>query len=353
MSDRPVHAPAGLGLAQPPGVYDRHSMTMPMPLGSVRRGFVRGWRRTCIGTWTSLAIALVASSAWTAPSSPADQSSSPFFRYGICRSMLTEVQENDARAAMKVWAATATGARSIETDPDPILFNGPADLAVAFSQSRIDGATLTTPEYAALDPSQKADPVILGIVNGRAATEYVLLSHRDVGIKAIQDLAGRDLTCFVNPTMSVARPWLDLLLLEQGLPPAERFFGKLSQDTKLTKTVLPVFFGKSAACLVTRRGFDMMTELNPQVGRQLAILAVSPPVIPSVGVFRPTYPASQRARIESVLVRLEELPAGRQLLNLFQIDGMILASQDQLSETLELLTRLRQLRPPTELGQNP
>ena len=78
-----------------------------------------------------------------------------------------------------------------------------------------------------------------------------------------------------NSRMSLALAWLDIALFNDGCRPVAEFC-RVEQNKKLTKVVLPVFFRQNDACVVTRRGFKTMSELNPQVGQQLRVLASSP-----------------------------------------------------------------------------
>ena len=43
------------------------------------------------------------------------------------------------------------------------------------------------------------------------------------------------------------------------------------------------------ACVVARTGFETMCEINPQIGKQLKVIASSPEVVPAVFCFRADY----------------------------------------------------------------
>ena len=130
------------------------------------------------------------------------------------------------------------------------------------------------------------------VINGRSTEEYVLLVHRDGPIKEIGDLQGRSLVWIDNPRACLAPIWLDTLLAQQGLGPADQFFGKMTPTKKTSQAVLPVFFRQADVCLTMRSGFQTAAELNPQVGRQLRVLATSPELVNQIFCYRPDYPAS-------------------------------------------------------------
>ncbi len=83
--------------------------------------------------------------------------------------------------------------------------------------------------------------------------------------------------------------WLDVELARAGLPAAEYFFDPMAHVGKVSEVLLPVFFGKEDACLVTQKVFDIMAELNPQISRQLKIVAASKGYIPGFLAFRKNY----------------------------------------------------------------
>jgi phosphonate transport system substrate-binding protein len=107
--------------------------------------------------------------------------------------------------------------------------------------------------------------------------------------------------------------------------------------------VLPVFFRQTDACLVDRQGFDTMCELNPQLGKQLRTLASSPRLITMVFCFRSAYSPPVKNEIVRAMEELYTTPAGQQILTVFQIDKMQIASDSDLDSARELLDAYEQL----------
>jgi phosphonate transport system substrate-binding protein len=122
--------------------------------------------------------------------------------------------------------------------------------------------------------------------------------------------------------MCLARPWLDTVLLEHKLGRAQDFFASISEEPKINKTVLPVFFRKADACMVTRKAFQTMCELNPQLGRQLQVLLASPGLVTGGFFFREGYPAHEQDLFVAELAGVRKTPAGNQVLTVFQTDDM-------------------------------
>ncbi|MFH0725135.1 MAG: PhnD/SsuA/transferrin family substrate-binding protein [Pseudomonadota bacterium] len=260
------------------------------------------------------------------------------FRFVISRNMLSEVKVEDTRAAMKVWIQTVAATRQIPIDPEPGVYDNLEEMIRALRDNAVDGFNVTTEECWRLSKAIKPGRVVVGVNNDQIMEEYVILVRRDKGFKSIDDLRSRSLRMLDNPRMSLAVIWLDSLLLGKGLNPATTFCGPVTSAGKLSQTVLPVFFGQSDACLVTRRGFHTMSELNPQVGNQLDVLAASPGVVPTVFAFRADSISPFRDLIIAEMERLPETPAGQQILTLIMADRIEERPMACLDSAFDLLT---------------
>jgi len=91
------------------------------------------------------------------------------------------------------------------------------------------------------------------------------------------------------------------------------------------------------ACMVTRRGFETMAELNPQVGRQLKIVATSPELVPAVFGLRADYNPSYKPQLLAALSELQKSPAGQQVLTIFHCDRIEESPVSCLESALELV----------------
>lgn len=265
------------------------------------------------------------------------------FRFVLSSRMFSEVRIEDAKAAMKVWILTVAGVRHIPIDPEPGIFDSLEEMIRASRDNPVDGYNVTTEECWRLSREIKLDRLAVAVHNGQVTEAYVLLARRDRQIKSIDDLYGRSLRVLENPRMSLAMIWLDSLLLRKGSKSSALFCGNVISSCKLTQVVLPVFFGQSDACLVTRRGFQTMSELNPQVEKQLQVIAASPEMVPNVFAFRSDYISPFREQILSEMTRLSETPAGQQILTLIQADRVEERPMTCLASAYELLSTYNSL----------
>jgi phosphonate transport system substrate-binding protein len=177
------------------------------------------------------------------------------------------------------------------------------------------------------------------IAEGGAAglEQYVLLAKRTGGIQHLGDLRGRRVCMLKGPKMCVASAWLSTILDEAHLGSSEQFLGVVTTDTKASRVVLPVFFGQADACLTTKRSFDTMGELNPQVAKDLTVIASSPALVVTFYIFRKNYRGLSQESFAKVYSDLPATAAGRQIATLFQFESLVVKDIGCLAPALAVL----------------
>ncbi len=266
-------------------------------------------------------------------------------RFAFSARMFTDVNENDAKASVKAWALALARERKVRMSTEPIILSNAAQLKQALQAVSIDGAAVTTEEFLSLDADMQGTNLFLSFIGGEYTEEYLLLVRSDTGPTDLRGLRGRKLTVFDNSRASLATLWLDLSVSELGLGTAAEHFGQVLKAQKLVKVVGPVFFRQMDACLVTRRGFETMSEMNPQIRAQLRVLAASPKLVPTLGFIRRGYDSPLRDSLLSALRGLEQSAAGVQVLTLFQSDQLHEAPVALLSTARDLVAAHRRLKP--------
>lgn len=265
-------------------------------------------------------------------------------RIAFSSGMFTDVNENDARAAVKLWGQTVAKERGIETDPEARIFKDMTEMARALRTDSVDAVAMMIHEYDALSGETRLASIFLTYNSGRMFEEYILLAHRDSEIETLGDLQGRSLAFHDNPRACLAPVWLDTILVRKGFKPAAEHLGRLSQARKLPKVLLPVFFRQNDACVVNRSGFETMVELNPQLGKQLKVIAASPPLVPAVFCLRADYAPPFKSQLLAGLRDLHTTPAGQQVLTIFHSEKMEERPASDLQSALDLLAEHRKLR---------
>ncbi len=264
-------------------------------------------------------------------------------RLAISESLVSDVNINDARAAMVIWLNKMMEDTHISIEMNPRVFDPPEEILRRARANQFDTVALNVVEYRQI--AEFLDPSQIVAENGSAGPEqYLLLAKRGSGIQRLADLHGRRLCVLKATKMCLASAWLSSILDEARLAQSEQFFGSTVTDTKASRVVLPVFFGQADACLTSKQSFDTMCELNPQVGKDLAVIASSQPLYVTFYTFHKNYHGVSREKLERVYSDLPSTPAGRQLATLFQFDSLVVRDIGCLSPSLAVLDKADRIR---------
>ncbi len=268
---------------------------------------------------------------------------SEVYRIGFSSAMFTDVNDNDAKAAIRIWGEQITREKNVPADLVPFIIKDLGALRESLKEKKVDAVGITTIEYDQLRSDVVFSTLFVTSISGSIYERYVLLANRESPVKTLGDLGGRSFAVHSNPRACLAPMWLDTLLVHQGHPPISGFAGRIIREDKLAKVVLPVFFGRVAACVVSRSGFETMVELNPQLARQLVVLAESPAVVPAIFAFRADYEPEYKDKLVKGLQELQTSPAGQQVLTIFQSDNIEIQPLSSLDTALELIATHKQL----------
>ena len=264
-------------------------------------------------------------------------------RLAISESMVSDVNINDARAAMLIWLKRMEADLNISVEVNPRVFDSPEEIVRRARANQFDTVALNVVEYRqiadVLDPSQIVAESGVG-----GPEQYILLAKRTGGIQRLADLRGRRLCEWKSVKMCLGPMWLSSVLDEGHFGLAEQFFGSTTAETKASRVVLPVFFGQVDACLTTKRSFDTMSELNPQVARDLAVIAISPSLVVTFYIFHKNYRGMSREKFAKVYADLPATAAGRQLATLFQFEKLVPQDIGCLAPALAILEKSERAR---------
>lgn len=253
---------------------------------------------------------------------------------------------SDARAAYRVWLQEVTrenGSRTAETVPDIFI---PSDEIIRdIRQNVIDGYGVTALEFAKVAELTDPDSLVLQdyLADG---LEYVLIVHEESRIRSVADLHGASLVSHLHRDMVLEQPWLATMLAENNLPAPMTFLSSRKVSTSLTQVVLPIFFRRADVACLDRRHWETALELNPQLGRDLRVLAISPRVIPiAFGFHRGIKDRLRWALIDSIQ-HITGVAAGQQIVALYQSTRFVVRPISVMKGTLEMLRKYERISVP-------
>lgn len=301
----------------------KRNRTLSTPPGSVNRA--KG--TACLAVW----LAVLCLPAYLAAQDTASrQDAAATIRVALSSDSIIGVNHNDALAAIKSWAKAILKNRGIDIEVDTRIIYRPEELAEALRDGQADAASMSTKEF--LELKTKPEFIYLSTRKNSFTERYVLLVHRNRDVADVGDLRGRKLLLHNSMRMSLASTWVAAPL---GL--SEREAADITRIDNASRTVLPVFFRQADACVVTSSVFEIASELNPQLQKELRVLATSPEVVPALFFFRPGLTSHAKDELENAMLSLHESPAGQQVLILFQGDAIVKQPISCLESTRQLL----------------
>ncbi len=264
-------------------------------------------------------------------------------RVAISTDTLAGANVNDARAAYKVWVNEITRLQPNSiAQMVPEIFLPSDDMTRAIRQGTIECFGVTALEFVKVADLVDPDYLLLQdyLVDGM---EYVLLVHQKSSFKTVADLRGAQLLTHYHRDMVLAPVWLSTLLASNNLPQPEHFFGSQKQTDNLNQVVLPVFFRRADTACLARRNWETAVELNPQLGRDLRALAVSPRIVPIAIAFRRGCSAEGRKALIDSILKVSSITAGQQIVALYQSHGFIVRPTSVMNNTVEMIRHYERL----------
>lgn len=258
---------------------------------------------------------------------------------GLTRSAMINVNRNDMEAALKVLAQMIARKQNYQVDFQIQYFEDATGFAAAIRNGTVRIVITDSWTYLRMNLAADGIPCFVSLTQGETGKSYLLLTRTNSGLDKLEDLRGKNLSVYETVNTSLGRPWLETLVLQRQATSIESYFSHITSTSKPTTALLPVFFGKSDACLIDAASLAVMTELNPQVGKQLRVIASSLPLLDGMQVLsRNGWAGSEQLRTD-LLRTISELhtePSGQQLLTMFKTDRMAPFAETHLENVLSL-----------------
>jgi phosphonate transport system substrate-binding protein len=269
---------------------------------------------------------------------PSPKSEPMAFRIGMSSACFRNVNHNDALAAFRLFVEAVARQNNYVYKAETEIFDDASSFESALRRQPKNLVVIEAWQYLMMDLGPQFKPVFIVTERGAVGRQYLVLSRRDGHFRTLADLRQQRIVELRHSATGVGKAWLDNLLRGNGLGSQETLFAEVEMVEKPSAAVLPVFFGQRAACLVDKFCFEVMTELNPQVGQQLAALATSEAFADVVICLNENGWRSAREKADTIqsLSELHLHPSGRQILTLFKIEKMVPFAEEQLATCRKL-----------------
>ncbi len=258
---------------------------------------------------------------------------------GYTGSVYQDVVSTDIRAAVSVliqkvvWRHFVKGeTRYYETLPE---------MAADLRNRKIQVLATPAEEFMELRKRVPIDPILVAAASTGPETQLLLMVRKDSGIHSVRELRNRTI---VIPQRSprcstLYQIGLENLLMGEGGGTIDDFFSSVREVRTAAKVVMPVFFRQADACVVSRQVLELMTELNPQIGRELMAIARVDGLSQGIIAVDRRLPEATREKIRQAFLTLHQTPEGEQLLMLFKVRKLVPFPDGYLKATESLYAR--------------
>lgn len=286
----------------------------------------------------TLAVCLAAASTVMADSDPFH------LRIGFSSGAFVSVPREDIRIAVQVLSQKL--ARKTVGSAESRIYDASIEVENDLKAGRLDVVALTPEEFIHLRTHTALEPAMTTVSGKNHQVELLLLARRDSGLNGIADLKRRTIALPSRASQfgSTYHIWLETLVMKRGESSPERFFSSLRETRNASQAIMPVFFHKIDACVVSGQAFQVTSELNPQIARELKVIARINHLTGGIIALRQDLPEERKQRIRQALMTLHEDQEGRQMFVLFQLDRLTPYHPDHLKGLEALHGEHRSLR---------
>jgi len=264
-------------------------------------------------------------------------------RMALSMDLLAGANANDSRAAYKVWAEqviTKFGLKNFEMLPEVVYPS--ARMLQMVRSHQVECAGLSAQEIYKVQNEIDLETVLLEDYSAQGM-EYVVLVQAKSPIQRLEDLKKHRMLIHRHRDTVLLTMWLELQMNASRQGASEEYFDTLLYRDKVNETILPLFFGKTDAIGITRRAFQTAVELNPQLGRQLRVLCNSPKLVIDSLVVRKGCDPGQKQQLIHAITGLSSVPAGKQLLTLYESQGFVARPGSIFAGTFDMIRRYEKL----------
>lgn len=245
------------------------------------------------------------------------------YRFVYSTNLFHNTNTEDAIALTKIFSDKIKKSRRIKEDIEIVLCENEKELLDAL-KIPFDLLLMTATEHINISKIRKIKPVLINETQGSFGYVYYLITNKDKGIKNIKELRNGTIKILGRNQGQTPSIWLDKLLRDNNLPVKEKFFKEIIHDYKSTNVVLPVFFNKVTAAIVSKPTFELLALLNPQIKKQANILFESKTLVFGTLSFDPRNKDKDREKfVYETLTTMHNDIDGKQFLDLFNVDKII------------------------------
>lgn len=210
------------------------------------------------------------------------------------------------------------------------------------SQNRIDGIVVNISDFLEMEHLINPDYLYALTLGPDIFEKTLLVTRKSQMIDTLEHLRGSTIT--IPSGHYIGKTYLDLELMKRGLPTSERFFSVIREVKDINTSLIDLFFGKTDCALVTNVAYELASELNKQIPKDLEILLASKEMIPQIIALNNNISVATLKKVDHNIVNAHKNQHVKNLLSLFRATKIVKLDNNQLDETRRLLTEYQTIK---------
>lgn len=268
------------------------------------------------------------------------------YTIGYMKNVFSEVDINDARAAIKVLIneITRTYHDADGYNLKAKIYNEFDEVSEAMKDDSLAVLAMNTFDYLNNGDKIGLDPILVPLTKGDIYEQYEVLTRRENQFKNIKDLKGLNIGLLSSNNHMASRLWLDISLSKINVADKSKFFKNVTLVRKESQLILDLFFGRLDVCVASSGQLALMKELNPQIGEKIVSIQSSPKYLWGIACFTKSFTNEKdRDIFYKSTIQLNELNSGRQLFSLVKIKKLEAFKNEYLNSYKDLMKEYTRL----------
>jgi phosphonate transport system substrate-binding protein len=210
---------------------------------------------------------------------------------------------------------------------------------------KLDLVFLTPGDFLELAGRTPLDPVMVSVAGKSHELEILILVRKDRHIRDFKELRNSVIAVPAKVIQhgTLYSLWVETLVMREGFHDMAAFFNSVRETPSPSQALMQVFFRQADACAVTSQTFELASELNPQIGREIMALARKDKLVGGIIAVRRDLSEEHKQKVRQVLATLHEDQGGRQLLVLFQLNRLVPYRADYIKTTEAFIAEHKKL----------
>jgi ABC-type phosphate/phosphonate transport system substrate-binding protein len=262
---------------------------------------------------------------------------------GYSPSAIENTYVEDGKRVFKTMVGSYLGVADPEIQAELVTFQDEIEMGAAIKLGRVDMVAGSADQTVKSVRNRVLDPAFVTETAGSVYEDAVLIVRKDSAVMKLADLRGKRLMTLEGARFGNHHRWLDTWTLREANVRVGPFFASVKEGRTSSKVVLACFFGGADACLVPRGGYELASEMNPQILERMKVLGSSTNLIGAIVAFRADLEPQKKARVARIMARLHEDPRGRQILKIFRRSRLVAFKPEYLAGIEALIGEHEQL----------